>query len=578
MSESKKIIGLMLEDISSDYSRVFIDNARKAIPEKRGVRLAVISGRYTDSDVPVDSRSYSEVYNTVFQLGEMCGLDGLIIHPGTLNAGKMALLERTTRGVLRDIPKVIISSALDGYTTISYDNTTGIREAIEFLVNVDGITSICMLGGREDNYEANIRKNTYIECLRSHGIMFRPSMFEATDMWTDCDDAAERLLERNPDVRAIFCVNDSVAVGLYRVMERRGMVPGKDIIVFGFDNTRMAETMRPPLASVGAESATIGQRAVEMLLAKMNGETVKSEKIRTKMYGRASFDYTAYEYSLRDLIKGDRDFIYRMFDDCFYRYRNDMIDREAVDLKRLYYEFISRMLRAMNERYLSIEEFNDIGRLIDIFFDEDAMEYTDSAKLIQCVNRLQNAIAAAQKMHGVNINTYINRLFLRMKDKALSVVADKCGSIIKHETETQAKMKEFLVRAGMAEGVRGLFSQFGVLGIRNGAVYLFDEDVRYEPGKDTPFPDHVHPICVMKNGELYMMTDERRKCRLDEMLTRRDLSSRCRGYAVFPILCRDHIFGVFVSELEDDICARGELIAMELGRTIYLDRISGRVS
>ena len=373
-------------------------------------------------------------------------------------------------------------------------------------------------------------------------------------------------------------MNDSVAVGLYRVMERRGMVPGKDIIVFGFDNTRMAETMRPSLASVGADSATIGQRAVELLLAKMNGETVKSEMIRTKMYGRASFEYSAYEYSIQDLIKGDRDFIYRMFDDCFYRYRNDIIDREAVDLKRLYYEFISRMLRAMNERYLSIEDFNDIGRLIDIFFDEGAMEYTDSEKLIQCVNRLQNAIAVAQRMHGVTINTYINRLFLRMKDKALSVVSDKCGNITKHEIDVQVRMKEFLVRAGMAKGICGLFSHFGVLGIRNGAVYLFDEDVRYEPGKDADFPDHVQTICVMKNGELYMMSEERGKCRLDEMLTRRDLSSRCSGYAVFPVFFRDIIFGVFVCELQDDICARGELIAMELGRTIYLDRIPRQVS
>ena len=70
-----------------------------------------------------------------------------------------------------------------------------------------------------------------------------------------------------------------------------------------------------------------------------------------------------------------------MFDECFYKYGNYQNDRESVNLKRLFFDFISRILVAMNNRYLSTEDYNEICRLIDIFFDEGAMEYTDPAQL-----------------------------------------------------------------------------------------------------------------------------------------------------------------------------------------------------
>ena len=47
-------------------------------------------------------------------------------------------------------------------------------------------------------------------------------------------------------------------------------------IVFGFDNTRMAGEISPTLSSVGADCCTLGQKAVEVLLDKMNGRRFNS--------------------------------------------------------------------------------------------------------------------------------------------------------------------------------------------------------------------------------------------------------------------------------------------------------------
>ena len=68
----------------------------------------------------------------------------------------------------------------------------------------------------------------------SNNISFSDKNYQKTDMSNDSEAEAEQLLKGNPDVQAIFCVNDAVAKGLYAAMKKRELIPGKDIFVFGF--------------------------------------------------------------------------------------------------------------------------------------------------------------------------------------------------------------------------------------------------------------------------------------------------------------------------------------------------------
>ena len=78
-------------------------------------------------------------------------------------------------------------------------------------------------------------------------------------------------------------------------MRERGLIPGKDMIVFGFDNADMTGQMMPPLASIGASGITVGQRALELLLDMINGQEVSSVVVPTRLFGRESFEYETYK-------------------------------------------------------------------------------------------------------------------------------------------------------------------------------------------------------------------------------------------------------------------------------------------
>ena len=572
-SNNKKVIALVLEDIFTDFAKSLIEEAKRAIPPDSNIRLVVIAGKYVSENCPnKTSDMYNAVYNTVFRLGAVCDIDGLIIHIGSLDDYKMKAIKQGLLSGLKDIPMILISSELEGYTTVGYDNRSGIREAIDGIVNLNGITKLCMLGGRDDNYEARQRKQIFIDCLKEHGIMFRNKMFEATDMSVDTEKEADRLLDNNPEARAVFCVNDASAVGLYRAMEKRRLTPGKDILVFGFDNTVLASEMKPSLSSIGADKVTIGQRAVELLLAKMNGEEVRSELVPTKLYGRSSFEYTMYEYNAKELADVNSLFIYRMFDECFYKYGNYLNDRESVNLKRLYFDFISRILVAMNSRYLSIEDYNEICRLIDIFFDEGAMEYTDSEKLLSCIGRLQEGIVFVQRMRSVNVNTYINRLFLHMKDKAIASLSEMNIQSRRYVSDFESNLNLFIKEVQFPDrGIKHLLSRLSGLGIMNAAVYLFDEPIEFAYANPELFPENITLACSIKNGETYLPPADRGNCRVSEIFSHRTLSSECRAFAVFPIFFRKTIYGFLLSEADNTVYTRGEYIASLIGRTMYLD-------
>ncbi len=571
MNSKETVIGLLLEDIESDFSKELVKSVAGAIPQGKGVRLAVLPGKHIDGTEPDWLRAYKTVYNSVFSLAKVCQIDGFIIHLGSISERdkQKSPMYRDDGTGFAQKPKVYVASDMRDCVTVNYDNESGIREAVEYLINVCGITRFCMLGGRDDNKDARARKAIFTCCLAEYGINFRDRNFIHTDMTIDCEAAAAKLLDSNPDVQAIFCVNDAVAKGLYAAMEKRGLTPGQDIQVFGFDNTKMSSELIPQLTSIGSDSITLGAKALELLLRKMDGENVRSATVPTRLYGRDSFPYEMYDYSVTEMVNIVPAFVYRMFDDCFYRYKNEKITREMVDLRRLFYEMITRMLTAMKRRYMSPETFTEISKMIDKFFEKGAMSYTDAGKLLRSIDRLQNSMNSV--MRSMTGSVMINKLFLRMKDKAIVALANQ-DSLQKSEAQKASASMQAFIAATSAEASEqeDIYRSFDMLGIENSALYVYEKPIRFEKESVLNFPEHTLLRCVMRGGELYLPSKVRQRCTLGEVFSRSELSFRNGGLTAFPIFCGSCIYGILICSLSDDIYNTGEYVATQLGRSLQV--------
>ena len=574
----RRVIGLIVEDLFADYTREIIHSVYHAMPAGKGYRLVVMAGKYDDNTYSGDNtHAYRAICNSIYQLGGFGDIDGLILSLGSLNYLGKSFLSTPLMKRFQDIPKVFIATEIEGCISVKYDNETGIREAVDILINVNGVTRLCMLGGRDDNPDAMNRKEVFGRCLTENGLFFPERAYVGTDMSVNCEAEAEQLLEQNPDAEAIFCVNDAVAKGLYRAMEKRGLVPGVDIKVFGFDNTHMSGEMNPSLASIGSKDMTVGQRAMEVLLDWMNGETVTSELVPTMLYGRLSLEIDQYDFASFDLMNVNDDMIYRMFDECFYRYRNERYNRENVNLKRLFYEFISRMLASVRRRYMSAEEFDELGHLADVFIENGAMEYTDIHKMMTSIERLQSYInTSANQSMGTSMMA--NRLFVRMRNKMIYSLSRQKEKNIRKVTSDRERLQFFLTESTDYTGeghstLEEIIGSLGKLSLSNAAVYMFDMPVTYTGQEEIDFPNIIRLKCVLKDGEMHHLSEERQEGSVREMFIREDLPSRCRGYVAIPIFYGTHIYGVLSCELSEDAFDRGEFIADQLGRAIHMQLI-----
>ena len=82
------------------------------------------------------------------------------------------------------------------------------------------------------------------------------------------------LLDRHPDVRAVFCSADTLAVGALFEAQRRGLESPAEIAIAGFDDLDIASEVVPALTTLRVPRYEIGRRAGEMICERLAGRDV----------------------------------------------------------------------------------------------------------------------------------------------------------------------------------------------------------------------------------------------------------------------------------------------------------------
>ena len=76
----------------------------------------------------------------------------------------------------------------------------------------------------------------------------------------------EKLLDKMPDITAVFAMSDVMAVGAMRAIHDRGLRVPEDISVMGFDGIELGRYMTPQLTTIRQHKERIASRSVEILL------------------------------------------------------------------------------------------------------------------------------------------------------------------------------------------------------------------------------------------------------------------------------------------------------------------------
>ena len=283
----KPIIGFLVSGIMDDYTRQLCQGALQAA-KTLDVTVGVMPGKYLDRDLPNDDIGimYEYQHNTIFSYARPDNVDAILVAADCIGClttrDRLLKLMETYRG----IPTILVASRLEGYPNISYDNAAGIREGMEYLINVIGCRNFGMVGGPDDNYDAKERKQIFLEILAEHHIEFNQEAYIEGNLSECSQESLNYLFDRNPNLEAIVCVNDATALSLYDELHKRGVKPGRDISILGFDDSLDATRANPPLSSVSANPTALGHQALLSAMKLLEGQEVESIAMPTKFVRR----------------------------------------------------------------------------------------------------------------------------------------------------------------------------------------------------------------------------------------------------------------------------------------------------
>ncbi|WAZ24991.1 LacI family transcriptional regulator [Streptomyces cinnabarinus] len=190
------------------------------------------------------------------------------------------------------LPTVLLGrrSGDERVTYVDADNVGGARDAVEHLLRA-GRRRIAAVTGPLDMYVTQCRLRGYREALAAAGVDPLPTLVVEGDFTEDSGRrATAELLERHPDLDAVFAASDTMAAGALGVLRAAGRRVPEDVAVIGFDDFTLARHTEPSLTTVRQPLEEIGRTMVRLLLEEFEQPEVAWRHVilRTRLVVRDS--------------------------------------------------------------------------------------------------------------------------------------------------------------------------------------------------------------------------------------------------------------------------------------------------
>ena len=157
------------------------------------------------------------------------------------------------------------------------DNKKGAQMAVDYLKSL-GHRHIAFVGGMSDSSARRDRHSGFLTAMGANGQQVPCPETQITRQAGF--DAITTLLDQDKGLTAAVCYNDVVAFGVMLGLQARGLTPGHDFSVIGFDDISEAALCKPSLTTIAIRPSEIGREAVSLLFENMKEHQKKAPNKR----------------------------------------------------------------------------------------------------------------------------------------------------------------------------------------------------------------------------------------------------------------------------------------------------------
>ena len=184
---------------------------------------------------------------------------------------KFAAPEPLERIVAENIPVVLanIDTLVPTVDQVLVDNHQGGYLAGQYLVRLNHRRIGCITYSQPFSY-TSLRIIGFRQALSEGGIELTAEDFTiGNGRYESGYKAMQELLQRIPDLTAVFVFNDLMALGAMNALHAQGIRVPEDISIIGYDNIFYASTFEPALTTIAQPITEIGQECIALLLERI---------------------------------------------------------------------------------------------------------------------------------------------------------------------------------------------------------------------------------------------------------------------------------------------------------------------
>lgn len=253
-------IGLSISTLNNPFFVTLSEHA-EAKAKELGAKTTIVDAQDNAS------KQASDIEDLIQQ-----NVDLIIINP----VDSVAVAAAVESANALDIPVITVDRSSEGGDVISHiasDNVAGGALAGDYITELVGEDAkVVELEGVAGSSAARDRGQGFNEAIESklNVVAKQTANFNRSEGLT----VMENILQKNPDVKAVFAHNDEMALGALEAIS----ASGKDIKVVGFDATDDAvDAVKAGklAATVAQKPDEIGNMAMETAITYLNGEKVE---------------------------------------------------------------------------------------------------------------------------------------------------------------------------------------------------------------------------------------------------------------------------------------------------------------
>lgn len=159
----------------------------------------------------------------------------------------------------------------DEYAWYDVDGEDAFVSAVNHLAQL-GHRRIGFIGAPLQYQFAQERLDGYKRGLSHNGLPQAAELIEIAEFTDEGGTAAAGLLmDLDEPPTAMVCVTDMMALGALEALHSRGLKPGEDVSVIGYDGLHFGKFANPPLTTMAQPQTHAGRRLGDMLLSIIDG-------------------------------------------------------------------------------------------------------------------------------------------------------------------------------------------------------------------------------------------------------------------------------------------------------------------